>query len=714
MVSSHTQLEVELRESLESLAQKNQQERQRRLDTDVILEGSHKLSLANSLPHAVEAYLDLLHRFVEFENAVFLRAGDVQWKVDYASHDALRQMHWLPSHFSERLLLENISVLFRPASIKEFALLPGDVLTRFFGSAIVIGIRTEMNSWLLVLGHPQSKAFAHEHKRSFKRLRPLLAQRLMNLEYQDQLKTMVAKRTEALRRSEQRFMSFAQTASDWFWETDDQFLITFLSSALEDGRDSIFPDLCGIDFFALRSQQEQSHLPKWLAFEKQISSREKISDFRFEMHAPEQPLRWMALNGEPYFDAMGHYAGYRGGARDITQEMRDQAALKQAKEDAERAYQAKSEFLATMSHEIRTPMNAIVGMIDLLSDAPLENQSRGLLDNAKQASGLLLNIINDVLDYSKFEVNGVQLEIAPFKPSAVVKSVVSQLQEMANKKLLYLVDESTGDVGIDLLGDASRLTQVLLNLVTNSIKFTEQGQVDVLLVVSSVSSDRCHLQFKIQDTGIGIAADDIRFLFEPFKQLNQSHARVYGGTGLGLAITKRIVDAMGGTLSVESEQGRGSCFYVDVVFPLVRHARQPEALPTMPSIEVMQPLNILVVEDSASNRLIVRLMLEKLGHTVELVENGEKALAITDWTDFDAILMDIQMPGIDGLEATVRLRQRGVAVPIIALTANVMVEDRWRCQEAGMDDFIGKPLKSSELKRKLLKVIASGESRQNG
>lgn len=679
----------QLRESVESLTQKNYQERRRRINTELILEGNHKLSLASTPEDVYQIFLKLLSQFFDYETAlIFSRdSNEPSWNSFYASPGS-ESIAWTSGKWTRRLLRGDVSVIFDARQILEFSAMPEAVIQANYSSAIASGVSCEMREWLLILGHSESGKFGQDHRHLFLRLLPLLRQRLLNLEYQDQLKRMVARRTDELRHSEQRFMSFAQTASDWFWETDTNYRFLFISSGLGEQSQPIYSELLGSSLLELHASLDAGEE----SLHNRLSRHSSLRNILFTLNRDDPESFWGALSGEPYFGSDGQFLGYRGSVRDITQERADRRALREAKEEAERANHAKSDFLAMMSHEIRTPMNAIVGMIELLKENALGGTADQLLSNASQASGLLLNIINDVLDISKLEAGLFELEQQHFRVSDVVEQVYGQMHESARAKGLKLSYQMDTSCQQQVYGDAYRLTQILVNLVNNGIKFTQHGAVS-LTVHGVVRGDYNELTFKVVDSGIGIAPDDFKRLFEPFYQLSRSHARMYGGTGLGLSIVKKLVDTMGGELDVKSEPGKGSCFTIALRFPI--SAREPLPSVTLLDQPVMTPMSILMVEDSPSNQLVIRLMLEKLGHQVAIAEDGDKALEYPGLEQFELILMDLQMPGIDGFETMRLLRKQGISCPIVALTANV--QEREHCIEAGMDDFLSKPLTRKSL-----------------
>ncbi|MBJ7416246.1 MAG: response regulator [Niveispirillum sp.] len=378
-------------------------------------------------------------------------------------------------------------------------------------------------------------------------------------------------------------------------------------------------------------------------------------------------------------------------------------ALSVAKVQAEAAERAKSAFLANMSHEIRTPLNAIIGFADLLRDeqAPVAEREKWL-SLQMEASRALVAIVDDILDLSKIEAGRLELEMGPLDPAALAESCVALLTPRAADKGLSIRTEISDDLPQWVLGDVARLRQVLLNLLSNAVKFTSEGQV-----VLSVMRTGVQMRFTVTDTGMGIPADRLRHLFMPFMQLDASVTRRFGGTGLGLAITRRLVEAMEGRITVESQSGVGSRF--EITLPLAIAAAppvepEPAAVAALPSY---RPLSILLAEDVFANQMLVRTILEKAGHRVNVVENG--AEAVEDVTrgngTYDLVLMDVQMPILDGMEATRRIRQAGYdSLPILALTANVLKEEREACLEAGMNGHIAKPVSPQALNQAIADI----------
>ncbi len=394
----------------------------------------------------------------------------------------------------------------------------------------------------------------------------------------------------------------------------------------------------------------------------------------------------------------------QGIIRNITERKKFEAELIKAKDIAESATKSKSRFLANMSHEIRTPMNGIIGMANILKTTKLNSEQQDHLNLISISANNLLAIINDILDLSKIESDQLTMENIDFDLIENINDIIKILQIKTNEKGIDLKINYTNNIPQFIKGDPVRLNQIILNLINNAIKFTEKGSVEVFVSKISENTNKIKLHFKIIDTGIGISKEGQKKLFKEFSQVYSYTTRKHGGTGLGLAISKKLSEKMNGEIGVESELGKGSTFWFTVE---VEIGSSPEKLGSeiseLNNIEVGKSLKILIDEDNLINQKVAKMTLEKLGHIVDLAENGEIAVEKFLANEYDIILMDVQMPVMNGIDATRQIRKieeainKSKGIRIVAMTANVMKQDKEEYLASGMDDFVSKPFKINEL-----------------
>ncbi len=557
---------------------------------------------------------------------------------------------------------------------------------------------------------------------------------------------------EKLRASEERLDLAISGSSDVIWDlnlaTGEAYFSPRLAIFLGINPADIQPS-----FSWLESRIHPADLPRHLEGLSGHLQQNRPYQLDFRVRTDAGDYRWLLARGKAVRDESGHPVRIAGSLTDITEHKRQEEAivryaeeveesrhrieqqaellarqseeLAHASREAETAAVAKGQFLANMSHEIRTPMNAVLGMTDLVLDGELDPEQRELLMSVKSSGQHLLSIVNDILDFSKIEAGKLLITNEPFVVQTAVEETLTLLRASARAKGLDLDVMISPNTPKKVVGDADRLRQVLINLVGNAIKFTARGGVSVSIHPSTETGESDHLQFVVEDTGIGIPAEKLQSVFNPFEQADVSTTRRFGGTGLGLAIVRTIVEQMGGRVWVESVEGRGSRFQFT--------ARLPDAsrLPRLETADLTQdlpapispanlperaPLRVVVAEDNAVNRKVISEILSRKGELVTLVENGRDAVAAAAARKHDLILLDLQMPEVDGIEAVTAIRadeadRRLPRLPLILLTASTLDEDRKTGLTAGADGFLTKPVDRNDLFREIERVLTRTRQR---
>lgn len=511
-----------------------------------------------------------------------------------------------------------------------------------------------------------------------------------------------AKQTsEALQRGEERLHSALEATRAAAWEIDMVDHTLYLSPEWGHLFGFDQPDFPRtFDEWLAKVHPEDSEMFSTL---KAARSRDEVQQMEFRHARGEGGYLWVLLRGKPVVDAHGELVRQVGTVVDVTDRHLTKMQLIEAKETAERASQAKGDFLAMMSHEIRTPLNAVLGFSELLGAMPLGQEQADYVRTIQENSSALLVILNDVLDYSKIESGRLDLHPGPVDILRMVRSAGDFFRPQAAGKGIDLQVVSNGGIPEQLLCDGARLNQVLHNLISNAVKFTERGGVIVEAGLEAPPVGGVWpIVIRVRDTGIGIALERHPSLFDPFYQADNSTRRRFGGTGLGLAIVKRLVTLMGGSINVQSEHGEGSTFTLNLPLREPEGEENPASQDTKRlSVNLASLLpKILVIEDNATNRRLVRLFLKKLGHETDEAENGFDGVEMAAAKSYDVIFMDLEMPGMDGYEATrlIRESQNGSSPFIVALTAHALPEHRERSLKAGMDSYLSKPVKLVDLK----------------
>lgn len=517
------------------------------------------------------------------------------------------------------------------------------------------------------------------------------------------------KRTQSmLEESERRFRDVTESVGEFVWEVDDAGRYTYASRRV-------------VDILGVSPEQAIGHCPlEWVVEEDKLlvlkrsteieNLGEPFRDFTHRIRRNDGEIRWIRVSGIPRFSISGKLMGYRGITLDITQQRQYEDELLLQKEAAEAADRAKSSFLAMMSHEIRTPLNSVLGFTEILLESSLTDSQRESLETIRSSGDALLHLLNDILDFSKIESDRLEIDLQPTNLRDCLRDSIELQQPSAKAKGLEIRTYVDALIPEWMASDPVRLKQILLNLIANAVKFTSQGYVSVNITGNESSdSSETSIEIRIEDTGIGIQPQQIERLFKPFSQADSSTSRQYGGSGLGLVISQRLANLLNGDLRLESTSDNGTIFVVHL--PCIPTSAPTNTIDLASEFSFLFPgPKILVVDDNPINRRLTQRILGQFGATVETVESGSECLEKIASASYDVILMDVQMPGMDGHETTQRLRvleaEYGLSrTPVVALTADAMRGDREKCLEAGMDEYLTKPIQRSVLVETLARLL---------
>lgn len=527
----------------------------------------------------------------------------------------------------------------------------------------------------------------------------------------DKMVQQVDIREQEVKENEERFRQLVENIHEAYWISDiADNRILYVSPSYEiiwgRPRESLYDN--PESFFLAIDQKDRIRVTE--AFDA-LRSEGRILDEEFRIRKPDNRVRWIRAQSFPVYDEDGVRVRLVGVGEDITERKTIQQALMKAKQDAETASQAKTEFLTNMSHELRTPLNGILGMLQLTRETKLSDEQADYIETAISSSKVLLNVINDILNIAQIEAGKLILHSQLFSPHEVLETIYRFFKHATESKNLELTMEMEPGFPAYLIGDDVRIRQILFNLLGNAVKFTDQGGIHVHAMRLPIQRQRgmVEILFTIADSGIGIPEEKVAYIFESFTQVDGTYTRRYQGTGLGLGIVRSLVDYMNGTIMVDSTPEKGTTMYVTLQLELPTPDQKLEES----TAEVLQPqitdLNILVVEDDRVNQIAISRMLKKMGHTATCVGDGQKAVDILKKESFDCVFMDIQMPTMDGIEATKVIRTSPDMVtvskiPIVALTAHARPEDRDKFLKVGMNDYMSKPVSFEQISAAIKRI----------
>lgn len=502
---------------------------------------------------------------------------------------------------------------------------------------------------------------------------------------------------------------FQENASSWLWQTDAEGCLIDAPQRFADVAQLRLDQLKGERLMDALTYLCPTDTATLSTLAERMATRVSIPEILIDVVVAEGERRRWALTARPACDYDGKFAGYRGFGHDVTERWRA--------EQAEAESKAKSDFLAMMSHEIRTPMNGVLGLASTLLETKLDDEQRHAVMTIRESGDNLQRILNDILDLSKLNAGKLEFETVDFSPAALVEAVSAIIGVNAKAKSLLVSADIDPKLPRALKGDVARIRQVLINLASNAVKFTERGGITIAVACRARDDQEATIEWRVSDTGIGIPADRVGKLFTDFAQADASINRRFGGTGLGLAISRRIIEQMGGAIAVSSVAGEGATFRFSLTLPWSDTQVSDQRTDLVGTgdlkarIEALgRPLRVLIAEDDATNRMVVSKMLQEFAVDKCIVPDGLQAVKAASEQEFDLVLMDVRMPEMDGITATRTIRAKGgrlAELPIIALTANAFPDDIKQCREAGMTDFLAKPLRKRALVAAMLAAIGT-------
>ena len=676
-----------LQEALQELRQSKERELRLAEENQAILATILAISNAENRHQIFNELLIVLRKYIRFDDALVLMKTDNKssFSTFLSTNRAYEDIVWEEEDKFSRALDGECILLYEPRELHEFKHLK-HIAKEELQSALVTGINTEISQSLIIFIAKEKGKITIKSKNTLQRFRPLIERAVIDIDHKERLQSLVMLRTNELLKNRQRFHDFANSVGDWLWETDENLNFTYRSNS-------------NMHSLSIKDNNLKASLNFCCCHSKLIDSLTNQEPFR-DIEVCIRDGNWISISGRPYHSETGKFLGYRGSAKDITGKIKRLSELKKARQEALDASKAKSEFLAMMSHEIRTPLNTVLGLLDVLQVSSIAKKHHQLLQKMESSAELLLAIISDILELSRIESGQFALHNQQSCLKDIVTNSVHHFLSHAEKKNIQLEARLADDLPESIWIDPTRISQILFNIIGNAVKFTSEGQVRIHVYQKGMKL----LYIEVIDTGIGIKDSIISVLFQPFKQADSTITRKFGGTGLGLAITKRLLDLMGGNIEVNSVVGEGSTFLLTIPIIESDHLPVVQVQPTTELVNLSK--KILVAEDSKTNQMVIKLMLDKLGHQVLLADNGFQAINILKQSnaDIDMVFMDLSMPVLDGLSATIKIREEGFTLPIVALTAHAMDTDREKCMQSGMNAFITKPVRIKELQKTIEQV----------